>query len=135
MTAALTGRALSFRALDYRFDVQAEDEELLARVAGCYRDLAATSPPASGTAAQYELLRGSTDGMYRLVCDGRPVFTDSTPSHVLGTLLWHVNAQTTQRPAPGHVVLHAAAAVRGGRAVVLPAPMESGKTTTVSGLV
>jgi hypothetical protein len=50
-------------------------------------------------------------------------------------LLWHVNQQTTRHAAQTHTVLHAAAAALNGRGIVLPAPMESGKTTTVTGLV
>ena len=73
--------------------------------------------------------------MWTLHCDGVEVLGPATGPRVLANLLWHVNAQTTQRPMPGHVVLHAAAAVWGDRAVVLPAPMESGKTTTVTGLL
>lgn len=136
MTAtALERRTLSFRALDYRFDVSGDDDELLARVAACYRDLAAEPAGAREAPARYELLAGSSDDRVRLTCDGTPVFGESARSHALGVLLWHVNAQATQRAMPGHVVLHAAAATRGGRALVLAAPMESGKTTTVSGLV
>lgn len=134
MTPADAGGHPRYRALDYRFQVHSEDESLRARVEGCFRDLAEPGAPGAAYAC-YELLAGSAEGTFRLVCDGKPVFTDASASHVLGTLLWHVNATSTQRVAPGHVVLHAAAAVHEGRAVVLPAPMESGKTTTVAGLV
>ena len=132
MTNVVTGRTLSFRALGYRFDVVGEDAPLMQRVADCYQDLAVTGD--EGEAARYVVAPGHLDGEVRLLCDGTEV-CDGAPSYVLGMLLWHVNQQTTQRPAPGHVVLHAAAATRNGRAVVLAAPMESGKTTTVAGLV
>ena len=132
MTSVVTGRTLSFRALGYRFDVVGEDAPLLQRVAECYQDLALAGD--AGEAVRYVVAPGHHEGEVRLLCDGTEV-CDGAPSYVLGMLLWHVNQRTTQRPAPGHVVLHAAAATRDGRAVVLAAPMESGKTTTVAGLV
>ncbi len=101
-----------------------------------YRDLAvADGDVGEGSRVVYKLVPGSAPGFWQLRCDDVPVFSDATAFHVLGTLLWHVNAQATQRTMPGHVLLHAAAATWDGRAVVLPAPMESGKTTTVTGLL
>ncbi len=136
MTSAPVATGLAFRALDYAFEVRSADPDLAQRVAAVYCDLAVPDHHGGdGSRAVYELVPGSEPGFWQLRCDGVPVFGDATASHVLGTLLWHVNAQTTQRAMPGHVVLHAAAATWDGRAVVLPAPMESGKTTTVTGLL
>jgi hypothetical protein len=58
----------------------------------------------------------------------------AVPSVLLGTLVWAINRLVIQ-PDSDAVVLHAAAADLDGRAVVLPAPMESGKTTLVAGLL
>ncbi len=136
MSASPTRTALAFAALDYRFEVASADDDLIARVAEVYRDLRADGDDSDEPTSRYELVPGNQEGMRRLLCDGEPVVGDVSPSQVLGYLIWHVNAQaTTRRQMPDHVLLHAAAATRSGRAVVLAAPMESGKTTTVSGLV
>jgi hypothetical protein len=136
VTSAPVRTALTFRALEHVFEVRTADDDLARRVADVYRDLAVPGPATAGSAVVvYELVPGTAPGFWQLLCDGDPVFGDATASRVLGLLLWHVNAQATQRPMPGHVVLHAAAATWAGRAVVLPAPMESGKTTTVTGLL
>jgi hypothetical protein len=50
-------------------------------------------------------------------------------------LLWHINAEAVRRSTPRYPLVHAAAAVSRGVAVLLPARAESGKTTTVAGLV
>jgi hypothetical protein len=134
VNSTLTSRTLRFSALGYVYDVSG-DTDLLARAEMCFRDLA--SPPEGSTHphARYELRPGAEEGVFRLLCNGNAIVEDSTPAHVLSTLLWHVNAEATQRRTSSHVVLHAAAAARNGQAVVLPAPMQSGKTTLVAGLV
>jgi hypothetical protein len=50
-------------------------------------------------------------------------------------LLWHINAEVVRRSALNYPLVHAAAAVWNGSAVLLAAAPESGKTTTVAGLV
>jgi hypothetical protein len=126
--------AVRFRALGYCFDVSSDDAELLSRASRCYQDLT-REPGADDEVVRYHFAAGTESGTFRLFCDGEPVLGTGPAAQVLATLLWHVNARTTQRPSANHLVLHAAAAVRDGRTIVLPAPMESGKTTTVSGLV
>jgi hypothetical protein len=57
------------------------------------------------------------------------------PARVLGKLIWAINRQVIDRTADP-VLLHASAAADAdGRVVLLPAPMESGKTTLVTGLL
>lgn len=51
-----------------------------------------------------------------------------------GMLLWHVNQETIRR-SHRFTLLHASAAERDGIAAIFPAPMESGKTTLVAGLL
>jgi hypothetical protein len=53
---------------------------------------------------------------------------------VVDQLFWHVN-HTAIDSADDAILVHAAAAALDGRAVLLPARMESGKTTLVTGLV
>jgi hypothetical protein len=135
LTAQLTARGLSFRALAFRFDVSGEDEPLLERVASSCRDLAVVPQRGKPAAAAYHIAHGSTRDTRRLLFNGQPVAAEASRSHVLAMLLWHVNVEATQRTRGTHTVLHAAAAARGGQAIVLPAPMDSGKTTIVAGLV
>ena len=60
----------------------------------------------------------------------------STPSgsFVVATLLWHVNRRAIES-AQEFVLVHAGAVEWAGLAALFPAPMESGKTTLVAGLV
>jgi hypothetical protein len=56
------------------------------------------------------------------------------PAAVMNHLTWHVN-QRVIATSDEVVLIHAAAAAFDGHGVLLPAPMESGKTTLVAGLV
>ena len=60
-----------------------------------------------------------------------------TPSSVTaaGYIQWHVNQEAVRSDRGRHLILHAAAVQRGGITVVLPAPMDSGKSTTTAGLL
>jgi hypothetical protein len=117
----------AFAGLDHHFVVAVDDTRLASWLTevlaplradvdpvGCYR-LTATSPAPVLTFDDEVLAEG-------------PV------SLLVGMLLWHVNRQTVER-SRRWLRLHAAVAAREGVAVVLPAEMESGKTTLVTGLV
>lgn len=72
-------------------------------------------------------------GLWR---DGTCLVTTTKPADVLATLLWDVNRRAVAATARDCLVLHAGAVVdHRGRAVVLPAAMEAGKTTLVTALV
>jgi hypothetical protein len=67
--------------------------------------------------------------------DDEYVGSSYSPARLLGHLIWAINRLVIQ-PRLTEVMLHAAvAATPTGEAVVLPAPMESGKTTLVTGLL
>ena len=55
-------------------------------------------------------------------------------SGLLARLLWHIN-QGAIRDTTDHLLVHASAAEWSGETLIFPAPMESGKTTLVAGLV
>ena len=55
-------------------------------------------------------------------------------SFVVATLLWHVNRRAIES-GQDYVLVHAGAVEWDGYAALFPAPMESGKTTLVAGLV
>lgn len=125
----VTGR---FRALGHDFRVRTTDPAL-----GRYLERVFAAFAAPGDAASTYTVRED-------VTDGRSWFTvrfqdeeltrTAGAGMALGMLLWHVNQETVRRSSE-LCLLHAAAAEHHGVAVVLPAPMESGKTTLVAGLV
>jgi hypothetical protein len=76
----------------------------------------------------------SPDALYELYRDGEQVSSTSSPSTMLRHLLWDVNRSVIEE-SKGLLLFHASAVEHGGRAVVFPAPMGSGKTTLVARLV
>ena len=56
----------------------------------------------------------------------------SSLAGILATLIWTLNRLAIDE-TPDLLLVHASAAEIGGRAIVMPAPMDSGKTTTVGG--
>jgi hypothetical protein len=93
-------------------------------------DVAAREPIA--TVSLIAPTSGRVGAVYR---DDRYVGSGDTPARLLGHVIWAIN-RLVIHPDPAQVVLHAAAAaISDGAAVVLPAPMESGKTTLVTALL
>ena len=119
-----------YAALSWRFTVRCTGTALTAQVARALRSLEA---PGARTTVQYELTAPTT-GTGSLALAGEPLLTSDSEWLLYAHLLWHVNVGAVDATTD-HVLLHAAAAERGGRAVLLCAPMESGKTTLVAGLV
>lgn len=78
--------------------------------------------PAEGEAPAWELL-----------IDGSTCGRADDPGGLLSTLVGALNRSAAD--ASHHVLVHAGAVERNGVGVVLPAPMESGKTTLTAGLV
>ncbi len=76
------------------------------------------------------------DGGWTLGWEDDEVGVRRDVDSLLLLLHWHVNQATIAASAAKRTTLHAAAARSpAGRGVLLPAPMESGKTTTVTGLL
>lgn len=128
MGACLTGR---FVALGHDFAIEADDPALARHVEALLAPLARPGRPAT----RYEVRdRGPHVGRrYVVRFEGRHLTASPRADHALDILLWHVN-QEAVRSCARHIVLHAAAAGRDGRAVLLPGPTEAGKTTLVAGL-
>ncbi|MDP8969905.1 MAG: hypothetical protein M3N52_05320 [Actinomycetota bacterium] len=125
----VTGR---YRALGHDFCVRTSDPAL-GRY--CEEIFSAFAAPGRARSVYSVLDRGErTRKRYAVYHDGERIALSRSPSHAFGTLLWHVN-QSVVASTTDVVLVHAAAAERGGAAVLLPAPMESGKTTLVAGLV
>ncbi len=128
-------RTGTYRALEHAFDVATNDSTVRDYLQYVLIDLAH-----SGVAepARYELLdlgAGAAGTQYLVQFNGQPVAATSWLDRAFAVLLWHVNAEVVRRSTLRYPLVHAAAAVSHGVAVLLPAPAESGKTTTVAGLV
>lgn len=124
-----------YHALGHHFAVSTTDpalDEHLTRLFAAF----AVDGPLDGT-HHYSVLtdREATSGLaYRLYRDGQHLVSTRAPDLVLAQLLWHLNRAVIDETAE-QLLVHAGAASYHGRALVLPAPMESGKTTLVAGLV
>lgn len=76
----------------------------------------------------------ATKNRYALYFGRERLALTPSGSFVVATLLWHVNRRAVES-GDEFVLVHAGAVEWGGRAAIFPAPMESGKTTLVAGLV
>lgn len=122
-----------YRAHEYEFLIAesrtASATLLLERTFG---DLQIPNPPWSREPTPTYLLNGPDEGYWSVSVDGAHVIRGAL-STALSGLMWHVNQQATRSPML--TFLHAGAVEKDGRVVVLAAPMESGKTTTTTGLL
>ncbi|HYF47686.1 MAG TPA: hypothetical protein VD926_15830 [Acidimicrobiales bacterium] len=121
-----------FRALDHDFAVRTMDGKL-----GRYLDRVLCSLYVPGFPAQlYSIaeLGGSALDRYALSWGEQRIEVAGSPGQVVATLLWHVNREAVEQSGR-HLLLHAAAAEWQGKALLLPGPMEAGKTTLVARLV
>jgi hypothetical protein len=124
--------SVTFAAHGYRFAVRSNSAPVGRFVTELYAACATTQEP---PVTWYSLIESpGSPWPYALYIDERRAVQSSRAAAVLNHLTWHVNRGVIDRSAEV-VLLHAAAATIDGRAVVLPAPMESGKTTLVAGLV
>lgn len=135
------------RVFDQRFELRTND----AGVAGLLSELYAAMLEGEGDRGHLDvhgdlhLDVGADPTVYRLLApsdgsagvvarDDEVLVTSPRPATLLGRLVWAINRQvidgTTDR-----VLLHAGAVDLDGAGVVIPAEMESGKTTLVTGLL
>lgn len=123
-----------YEALGFRFALRSDEAKAFAHLAELF-DVFRTGGQAAPV-GWYSVLDGSSSaGRFSVLCgDVRLASTDSR-AHAVSVLLWDVNRAVTAHASREHAVIHAAAAVRDGVAVLLPAPQEAGKTTTVAGLL
>lgn len=128
-----TARELGpYAGLDHRFVVRCDHAALAARLEAALATLA-TDGEAGASGVRYEIT-GEAD-RFAVRADGEELAGSASAKRALGTLAWHVNRCAIESAVGDHVVLHAAAVARDGRALVLPAAMESGKTTLAAGLI
>ena len=104
------------------------------RVAGGTSSPAGGAEPPASDPTVYRLLTPSAGGAGVVARDDEVLVVSQRPSTLLGRLVWAINQQvingTTDR-----LLLHAGAVDRDGCGVLIPAEMESGKTTLVTGLL
>lgn len=123
----------SYRALGHSFRIRSDDSEVGAYVDVVFHEFRVDEP----AGVTYSLMdrRPRRNAAYVLYADDTRIGIGRSRSRMLATLLWHVNQEVVRRTDSAFVQWHASAAVREGVCVVMPAPMESGKTTTVAGLL
>lgn len=121
-----------FAALGHRFGVRSTDRELGEAVAAVLTTLATDEE--SAVDGWYDI-DPVGDSRHRLTWQGQPVAERARPANVARMLAWHVNRLAVDSALADHVVLHAGGVTRAGRALLLAAPMEAGKTTLAAGLV
>lgn len=120
------------QALDMVFRVRVADPALCAYLDG----ILAGGPADPLEADVYTLLDDGVDlaGRFVLYLNDVHLVTVSTAALALAYLLWHINQEAIRR-TDDLVLIHAAGLELDGAGVLLPAPMESGKTTLAAGLV
>lgn len=125
-----------YRAGRDRFWVASDDVEVggyLTDVLAPLREEGAEPEPADGD-RWYVVRRPSGAHLrWRNTFDAERAGHHGEARHAVENVLFHVN-RLAARPGP-HTVFHAAAAALDGHGVLLPARMDSGKSTTVTALV
>jgi hypothetical protein len=121
-----------YGAHGHAFTVDVDDLALQRRITTALSTLRLEGEAPTGT---YRVAREDND-FWGLMFDGEKVGERHSDDGLLLLLHWHINQRVIDRAAAARTTFHAAAAVSpGGCGVLLAAPMESGKTTTVTGLL
>ena len=126
-----------FRALAHDFVVRTSDPALGEYLGAVLDPLSVdrSSDGRAGLPAYSVVDRGdATKNRYALYFGRERLALSPSGSFVVATLLWHVNRRAVES-GDEFVLVHAGAVEWDGRAALFPAPMESGKTTLVAGLV
>ena len=121
-----------YQALDLSFSVRMVDDDLAAYLEPLLAPFATDAPAR-------HLYSVVDDGerfksRYAVYFDGQHIIRTPDEAQALDYLLWHLNRAVVAE-SDRYLLLHAAVAAFDGSAILLPAPMDSGKTTLVAGLV
>lgn len=125
------------RALEHTFDVVVEtgwSVDPLLPVIRPFRGPGVDGTP-QGPRVRYEIRSADKEGYVSAYAGGERLATGRSTEAVLGGLSWHINRSVIEHSVDRYVLMHAASATLAGVTVVLAADMESGKTTTVAGLL
>lgn len=131
-TADRPGLSATYDLLGVTVRVVVSDAPAAARV----RNLLADAPRTRRAPQHVVRLAssGPDDPAKRTLYDGdRVIRADMGPSLAVAMLMWHLNQVAAA--TPHYVVVHAGCVAHGGRAILLPGPMEVGKSTLVTALV
>lgn len=124
---------VGLRALDLGVVVEADakDRRVVERL---FEPLLA-DPGRGGVTYGLDRLDGGEQPRVRLRFEDEVLVDDGPLGACLAHLVWHLNEQVRRHGAGHRHLLHAAAASRDGRAVLLPGASGAGKSTLVAGLV
>ena len=120
-----------FRGLAHAFEIATNRQAVRDYLDEILADL---NDSGNGARGRYEFIELSAT-RYLVYYQGQTVVATGRLDRALSVLLWHVNTEVVRRSTARYPLVHAAAAVWDGAAVLLPAAPESGKTTTVAGLI
>jgi hypothetical protein len=123
-----------FACFGQRWRISCDDRALTRLVAELYAPMLVAAG-STGPTITYRITVAAGDRPWEVFRDGELLGRGVRPERLLGKLMWAVNRQVIDL-SDRNLLLHAAAAADAdGRVVLLPAPMESGKTTLVTGLL
>jgi hypothetical protein len=125
MTATRTRRAVG-----YRFHLEVDDDELARYLDELFVGLLATDDGVAGV--EWKVARAA-DGRWAFAVGDDEVRLADSPEALVGTIVQTLNTEVTR--AWSGPVCHAGGVSVDGRAVLLPADPESGKSTLTAGLV
>ncbi len=123
------------RALEHRFDLLVPPHDGFVEALGHLVAPFRTKPDEAVSGSCYTVAFDAGTGHYVLAFDGERVASGRRAHDLVPPLAWHINRVVIDRSASRHHLMHASAVTRAGQTVVLPADMESGKTTTAAGLL
>ncbi|HEX6208404.1 MAG TPA: hypothetical protein VF058_08625 [Actinomycetota bacterium] len=125
-------RGPRLHALGFDFGIRANDGEVGAYLGGLFEAFEADGEPDH---VYSFIARPEEEMRYSLYFDGEHVVSSREAGGALRYFQWDVNERVIARNR-GYILIHAASAAdETGRGIVMPAAMDSGKTTLVSGLV
>ena len=120
-----------FRCLAFDWSIGATESALVEPVSWLYDACADDTP---GPATHLFGLRRNSDTSLSLCRNGQTALEQASTGLAMARLAWEVNRGVVET-AGDQLLLHAAAAARGERVVVLAGPERSGKSTLVAALV
>lgn len=125
----------TYRALAHQFTVTCNHAGLAEHIADVFSCLFAPADAGAHVSAYDLRIAPQDDHAHRLLIDGAPIVTSRRPDRPYAHLLHQINARAIADSGAGATLLHASAALSPLGVLLLPAPMESGKSTLVTGLI
>lgn len=140
LAAAAPHRSAAHRLLDATWSVASNDARWCALIdtayAACVSDPSASARAHTNTA--FVILDDAPEALtaprLRVFVDGVRVVTTAEPGVVLHRVAWEITRAAIDSERRS-ILVHAGVVARDGRAVVLPAPPDAGKSTLVAALV